>query len=180
MISHCIKRFWIRSETSSIRVQCRDFVGQYIAKRFKTTGPNDESDPTRMLLELCVDGYYVAPGPVHTDLFQRGMCCNYGPLGVELKKNLLEQWWSSIKRSRTQVFGISTLTTGDGKSSEGDPSLDVERLNQLLDADELSKAQRIQRILMLLRQSTPLRTNLLQGRAQPASCEAMYLTISRE
>ncbi|XP_056440900.1 DNA polymerase subunit gamma-2, mitochondrial isoform X2 [Gadus chalcogrammus] len=164
MISHCMKRFRICCETRSIRVPCRDFVGQYIANRYKTTVcPNDESDPTRMLLELCVNGFYVAPGQVHTDLFQRGMCCNYGPLGVELKKNLLEQWWSSIKRSRTQVFGISTLTTGDEKSGEGNPSLDVERLNQLLDADEFNKAQRTQRILMLLRQSTSLRTNLLQG-----------------
>ena len=174
MISHCMKRFRICCGTRSTRVQCRDFAAQYITNRYKTTNVHDESDPTRMLLDLCVDGYYVAPGPVHTDLFQRGMCCSYGPLGVELKKNLLEQWWSSIKRSRNRVFGISTLTTGDGQSAEGSPRLDAERLQELLDADELNKAQRIQRMLMLLRQSTSLRTNLLQGRAQPASCKAMH------
>ncbi|CAL8328962.1 unnamed protein product [Lota lota] len=164
MISHCMKRIRICCETRSIQVQCRDLVRQYTANRYKTTvSPNEDSDPTRMLLQLCVDGYYVAPGQVHIDLFERGMCCNYGPLGMELKKNLLEQWWCSVKRSRTQVFGISTLTTSDDKSGEGNAILDVERLNQLLDAEELNKTQLIQRIQMLLRPSTSLRTNLLQG-----------------
>lgn len=119
-----------------------------------------------MLLQLCVDAYYVAPGQAHRDLFQRGMCCHYGPLGVELKKHLLEQWWGSVQRSRTQMFGISTLTTtttNDDQSGVGHPILDDERLKHLLDAEHINKVQLVQRIQTLLQQSTPLRANLLQG-----------------
>lgn len=162
-----------------MQVQCGELVNRYTGSRFKTTAcPSADSDPSRVLLQLCVDGYYVAPGPAHMDLFQQGGGCSYGPLGVRLKSNLLEQWWTSVHRSRLQVFGISTLTTCDGRSAEGMAMLDVERLNRLLDAEELNKAQLIQRIRTLLRQSTSLRTNLLQGRSQSASCKAMSATIN--
>ncbi|KAJ3614255.1 hypothetical protein NHX12_017829 [Muraenolepis orangiensis] len=162
MLSHCMKRFRICCVTRSIQT--------HTGNRHKTTAclSEEDPDPTRALLQLCVDGHYVAPGQVHSDLLQRGMCCNYGPLGLELKTTLLEQWWRSVKRSRsTQVFGISTPLQTHHRTSgeEGDPLVvDVKILNQLLlDAEELSKAQIIQRIQTLLRLSTSLRTNLLQG-----------------
>jgi len=175
MRSRIMKRFRICCETRSIQVQCREFVHRYTGHRYNTTAcPSEDSDPTRVLLQLCVDAYYVAPGQVHRDAFQRGVCCHYGPLGVELKKHLVEQWWGSVQRSRTQVFGISTLTTSDDQSGVGHPMLNDERLKHLLDAEDLNKAQLMQRIQMLLRQSTPLRANLLQGTAQPVSCKAIH------
>ncbi|CAL8238208.1 unnamed protein product [Merluccius merluccius] len=156
-----MKRFRICRDTRPLR----QFVNRHAGRRYKTTAcPNLDSDPTRLLLQLCRDGYYVAPGPDHMDRLQQGMGCSYGPLGTELKNSLLQQWWGSVKRSRsTQVFGISTLTARDDGSGEGSPIVDVERLNQLLGAEELTKAQLIQRIQMLLRRSTSLRTSLLQG-----------------
>lgn len=174
-----MKRFRICCETRSIQVQCREFVHRHTGHRYNTTAcPGEDSDPTRVLLQLCVDAYYVAPGQAHRDAFQRGVCCHYGPLGVELKKHLVEQWWGSVQRSRTQVFGISTLTTSDDQSGVGHPMLNDERLKHLLDAEDLDKAQLMQRIQMLLRQSTPLRANLLQGTAQPVSCKAIHDTLT--
>ncbi|MFC2014744.1 glycine--tRNA ligase [Chloroflexota bacterium] len=35
-------------------------------------------------------------------------CWDYGPLGVELKKNVKEAWWNSVVRERDDVVGLDT------------------------------------------------------------------------
>lgn len=37
-----------------------------------------------------------------------GSCYDYGPLGVELKRNLKAQWWQSMVQERDDIVGIET------------------------------------------------------------------------
>ncbi len=37
-----------------------------------------------------------------------GSCWDYGPLGIELKRNIRDTWWKSMVREREDVLGIET------------------------------------------------------------------------
>jgi glycyl-tRNA synthetase len=37
-----------------------------------------------------------------------GSCWDYGPLGVELKRNIREAWWNSVVRERDDVVGLDS------------------------------------------------------------------------
>ncbi|XP_008290038.1 DNA polymerase subunit gamma-2, mitochondrial [Stegastes partitus] len=128
----------------------------------------EDVDQAGTLLQLCVDRHYVSPGQPNVELFQRGMCCSYGPLGTELRRNLLDQWWHSVTGSRAQVFGLNTLSSSSSRDRAADGGgqlrmVESEHLKQLLDRQELSKEQLIQEVRMLLQRSPSVRTNLLQG-----------------
>lgn len=128
---------------------------------------SEDTDQVRTLLQLCVDRYYISPGQTNTELFQRGMSCSYGPLGMELRRNLLEQWWHSVTSSRAQVFGINTLSSSKIGETDGQGQLrivDSEYLKQILEQQKLSKEQLIQKVQMYLQRSPFVRTNLLQGK----------------
>ncbi|XP_074550669.1 DNA polymerase subunit gamma-2 [Halichoeres trimaculatus] len=131
-----------------------------------TTSPNQDLDQIRTLLQLCVGRYFISPGDVNAELFQRGMSCSYGPLGMELRRNLLEQWWSSVTRGRAQVFGIKTLSS----TVDADPDrqgqlrvVDCEHIKQILKEKDLSKELLMQKLQMLLQRSPKVKTNLFQG-----------------
>ncbi|KAF7653303.1 hypothetical protein LDENG_00084850 [Lucifuga dentata] len=123
-------------------------------------------DQVRTLLQLCVDRHYISPGQADRESFQHGTACCYGPLGMELRRNLLDQWWDSMSRSTAQVFGISTVCSSQHIGTHGQEQLkiiEVESLNQILNQQELSKDQILQEMHMLLQRSTSLRTNFLQA-----------------
>lgn len=133
-----------------------------------STSPSEHADQLRTLLQLCVDRYYISAGQTNTDLFQRGMSCSYGPLGMEMRKNLLEQWWHSVTASRVQVFRINTLT---GCRSNGDTEENVQfrivesgYLKEILDQRGLSREHLIQEVQMFLQSAPYVRQNLLQGK----------------
>uniref|UniRef100_A0A3Q2QCV7 Uncharacterized protein n=1 Tax=Fundulus heteroclitus TaxID=8078 RepID=A0A3Q2QCV7_FUNHE len=69
----------------------------------------DAVDRVRALLQLCADRHYICPGESNAEMFRRGWSCGYGPLGVELRRNLLQQWWHSVSGSRARVFAVDTL-----------------------------------------------------------------------
>ncbi|XP_072239616.1 DNA polymerase subunit gamma-2 isoform X2 [Leuresthes tenuis] len=120
-------------------------------------------DQVRALLQFCVNRHYISPGQINAELFQRGLCCSYGPLGMELMRNLLDQWWHSVTRSRAQVFGINTLSSSQGRGANGLWIVESEHLQQILEQHELSKEQVIQEARVLLQRSPSLRRGLLQG-----------------
>uniref|UniRef100_A0A672YN54 Polymerase (DNA directed), gamma 2, accessory subunit n=1 Tax=Sphaeramia orbicularis TaxID=375764 RepID=A0A672YN54_9TELE len=123
-------------------------------------------EQVKSLLQLYVNRHYISPGQTNIDLFQRGVKCSYGPLGMELRRNLLDQWWDSVTRSRDQVFGVNTLSCSQDRPTQGPDLLKVvesEKLKQILDQQELSKEQLIQKVHVLLQKSASLRTNFLQG-----------------
>ncbi|KAM6940570.1 DNA polymerase subunit gamma-2 [Xenentodon cancila] len=131
--------------------------------RCSPAAPGLDQDPVQTLLRLCVDRYYICPGQVNVDLFQRGLGCSYGPLGEELRRNLLEQWWKSVTRSRAQVLGISSLSSSRDRAAVGLRIVESERLEELLEQQELSKEQLIQEVYRLLHRSASVRTSLFQG-----------------
>ncbi|XP_026158690.1 DNA polymerase subunit gamma-2, mitochondrial isoform X2 [Mastacembelus armatus] len=132
----------------------------------QVTSMHEGLDHVRILLQLCVDRYYISPGQTNAELFQRGLSCSYGPLGMELRRNLLEQWWRSVTSSRAQVFGINTLTSSKDRETDGWEQLrmvESEKLRQILEQKELNKEQLSQQIRVLLESSPSVRTDFIQG-----------------
>lgn len=73
---------------------------QYRSKHNARTG--DGCDQVSLLLRLSEERHFMS-----SDAFANRTRV-YGPLGTELKKNILEQWWTAAIRSRARVFGINT------------------------------------------------------------------------
>lgn len=118
------------------------------------------------LLHLCVDRDFLCPGQTNMGLFQRGLSCSYGPLGLELRRNLLDQWWRSVSTSSAQVFGIKTLTCSQDPPTDGAGHLgivDLDDLTQVLVQKGLSREELIQQLRERLHRSRLMRTSLYQG-----------------
>jgi len=72
-------------------------------------------------------------------------CWDYGPLGVELKRNIKESWWKDIVHSRTNVVGMdaSILMHPEVWRASGhvesfyDPMVDCKSCKKRLRADEV-------------------------------------------
>ena len=37
-----------------------------------------------------------------------GSCWDYGPLGIELKRNIRDAWWKAVVQDRDDVLGVET------------------------------------------------------------------------
>ncbi|XP_033478929.1 DNA polymerase subunit gamma-2 [Epinephelus lanceolatus] len=153
--------------------QCRITLTLQHSRRHYSTSSTDHLDQVRTLLQLCVDRHYVSPGQTNTELFQRGLSCSYGPLGMELRRSLLEQWWHSVTRSTAQVFGINTLSSSISRDTATDGRgqlrvVESEHLKHILEQQELSREQLIQKVQTLIQGSPSLRTNFLQGALEQA------------
>ncbi|XP_047433950.1 DNA polymerase subunit gamma-2, mitochondrial [Mugil cephalus] len=158
MLTLCVRHVLSRRLSS--------FTSKHCTRRRCSTSHTDGLDQASTLLRLCVDRHYISPGQTNIELFERGMCCSYGPLGMELRKNLLDQWWHSVTRSRAQVFGINTLSSSRDKAVDELGQLRIiesDHLKQILDKKELSKNQLIQEVHMFLQRSPSMRRSLLQG-----------------
>ena len=70
---------------------------------------------------------------------------DYGPLGVELKRNIAENWWITFVRSREDMVGIDGATISSGKvweasghlSSFTDPLVQDNKTKKYYRADHL-------------------------------------------
>ncbi|XP_042340694.1 DNA polymerase subunit gamma-2, mitochondrial [Plectropomus leopardus] len=166
MLSCCARNALSRHLCVLKPSQCRVTPTLQHSRRRCSASPSEDFDQVRALLQLCVDRHYVSPGQTNTELFQRGLSCSYGPLGMELRRNLLEQWWHSVSRSSAQVFGINTLSSSRDTAADGRKQLrmvESEHLKDILGQHELSREQLIQRVQTLIQRSPSLRTNFLQG-----------------
>ncbi|XP_051532427.1 DNA polymerase subunit gamma-2, mitochondrial isoform X3 [Myxocyprinus asiaticus] len=134
---------------------------QYHQNRFKCSAEtsDDSSDQTSLLMRLFADRYYISPGVFHSKT------CTYGPLGTELKKNIHEQWWTSVVRSRAQVLGINTSLYG-GTCEEPVRIVNCGAIQEILNQNSFTKEEATQKIQKLLQDSVPVRTSLLQGALQ--------------
>uniref|UniRef100_A0A4W5RRM5 DNA polymerase gamma 2, accessory subunit n=1 Tax=Hucho hucho TaxID=62062 RepID=A0A4W5RRM5_9TELE len=168
MLTYCVRRrFWRCENIPTTSLCCRiAFALQRCSTATSARSVAEDSDHTKTLMQLCTDRYYIASGQLHRDSFQRGTNCGYGPLGMELRKNILEQWWNSVIGFRAEVFGISTLHTSKDRTTERDGQLrvvDTENLRQILSQRELSKDQLIQKLQIHIQNGASVRTSLFQG-----------------
>ncbi len=76
-------------------------------------------------------------------------CWDYGPLGVELKRNVKEAWWRDIVTTRPDVVGLDCAIMMHPKVWEAsghlenftDPLVDCKRCKQRFRADQLDQVQ---------------------------------------
>uniref|UniRef100_UPI0037E7A1A6 DNA polymerase subunit gamma-2 n=1 Tax=Semicossyphus pulcher TaxID=241346 RepID=UPI0037E7A1A6 len=164
MLTYFVRNVLFRRLSVFKPTQCS--VALQLTMRHCSTSSSQDSDQVRALLQLCVHRYYISPDQPNMELFQRGMSCSYGPLGMELRRNLLEQWWHSVTRTTAQVFGINTLSSSKDTATDEQGALRIvesEHLKEILEEQDLSKELLIQKIQAVLQRSPSVRTNLLQG-----------------
>ncbi len=67
--------------------------------------PNESSEVTMdKIVSLCKRRGFIFPSSeIYGGL---GSCWDYGPLGVELKRNIKDAWWRSIVQERNDILGI--------------------------------------------------------------------------
>ncbi|KAK7929881.1 hypothetical protein WMY93_006276 [Mugilogobius chulae] len=117
-------------------------------------------EEVQAVLQLLEDRGYVYQTDL--ELVMRGAGCEHGPLGAELKRNLLQKWWDSVVSSRAHVFGInspSSSSSGLGHIKK----VETKMLRQIMDSQDLSGEQIIKQVKSLLQTSPSLRTNFFQG-----------------
>lgn len=74
-------------------------------------------------------------------------CYDYGPLGIELKKNIKEQWWNSMVQFRDDVVGLDAAILMHPRVWEAsghvegftDPLVDCKKCKHRFRADQLEK-----------------------------------------
>ncbi len=69
--------------------------------------PNEASKVSmETIVSLCKRRGFVFPSSeIYGGL---GSCWDYGPMGVELKRNIKDAWWKAIVHDRDDVFGLDT------------------------------------------------------------------------
>ncbi|KAK9539961.1 hypothetical protein VZT92_002440 [Zoarces viviparus] len=162
MLSCCVRNVLCTLKTPP----CIATLALQHSRRHCSTSSCEDLDRVSTLLQLCVDRQYVSPDQTNAELFQRGMSCVYGPLGTELRRNLLEQWWHSVTSSSAQVFGINTLSSSKDAAADGPGQLRIvesDYLKHIIEQQELSKEQLVQEVQALIHRSPSLRTDFLQG-----------------
>ncbi|XP_050969140.1 DNA polymerase subunit gamma-2, mitochondrial [Labeo rohita] len=149
MFLHCIRR----------RLQLLGEKRPWYQRNLSKYNTRDDGcDKTSLLMQLCADRYYISPEAPHN------RTCTYGPLGTELKKNIIEQWTSAI-RARANVFGI-TSSVQSRVCEETVRIVNVSALQEILNQDSLTKKEGYQKIQTLIKDSVSFRTSLLQGALQ--------------
>ncbi len=106
---------------------------------------NTPTDPQRMekIVSLCKRrGFIFQSGEIYGGL--NGVW-DYGPLGVELKRNLKDYWWRAMVRERDDVVGLdgsilthrTVLKASGHEDTFSDPMVDCRTCKARLRADQL-------------------------------------------
>ncbi|XP_035311384.1 DNA polymerase subunit gamma-2, mitochondrial isoform X1 [Cricetulus griseus] len=131
------------------------------------TGP-ERADDREALVDLCRRRHFLSgtPQQLSPAALLSGWHLGFGPLGVELRKNLASQWWSSMVVAREQVFAVDALHQQPGPSQPGDSAcrlVSPECVREILQDQETSKEQLMAFLENLLKTSGKLRATLLHG-----------------
>ncbi|KAH0502592.1 DNA polymerase subunit gamma-2, mitochondrial [Microtus ochrogaster] len=135
------------------------------------TGPADgpeRAEDREALVDLCRRRHFLSgtSQQLSPAALLSGCHPGFGPLGVELRKNLASQWWSSMVVFREQVFAVDALHHEPGPSQPGDSAFRLvspECIREILQDKELSKEQLVTFLENLLKTSGKLRETLLHG-----------------
>uniref|UniRef100_K9J197 DNA polymerase subunit gamma-2 n=1 Tax=Desmodus rotundus TaxID=9430 RepID=K9J197_DESRO len=133
--------------------------------------PREAQEPgegSEALVEICRRRHFLSgtKQQISRDSLLSGCHSGFGPLGLELRKNLATEWWSSVVVFREQVFPVDALHVESGPSLPGDSDfrlVSAETLREILQDKELSKEQLVAFLENLLKTSGKLRENLLHG-----------------
>lgn len=130
---------------------------------------SESGEGSEALVEICRRRHFLSGTKQHIsrDSLLTGCHSGFGPLGIELRKNLAAEWWSSVVVFREQqVFPVDALHHEPGPSLPGDSAfrlVSAETLREILQDKELSKEQLVAFLENLLKTSGKLRENLLHG-----------------
>ncbi|XP_057572318.1 DNA polymerase subunit gamma-2, mitochondrial isoform X2 [Hippopotamus amphibius kiboko] len=130
--------------------------------------PESGGEGNEALLEICQKRRFFSgtKRQLSRDSLLSGCHPGLGPLGIELRKNLAAEWWSSVVVFREQVFPVDALHQESGPSLPGDSAfrlVSAETLREILQDKELSKEQLVAFLETLLKTSGKLRESLLHG-----------------
>ncbi|KAM8945727.1 DNA polymerase subunit gamma-2 [Pelodytes ibericus] len=78
----------------------------YSIQRRYSEGSNEQIND--VLFNLCKRRHFITADKLSKTSLLKG-CHSLGPLGKELKKNLVSQWWNSVVLYREQVLAIGTM-----------------------------------------------------------------------
>ncbi|XP_029782585.1 DNA polymerase subunit gamma-2, mitochondrial isoform X2 [Suricata suricatta] len=128
----------------------------------------ESGEGSEELLEICQRRHFFSGSRRQLSRHSLLSGCHrgFGPLGIELRKNLAAEWWSSVVVLREQVFPVDALHHEPGPSLPGDSAfrlVSAETLREILQDKELSKEQLVAFLENLLKTSGKLRENLLHG-----------------
>ncbi|KAJ8264113.1 hypothetical protein GJAV_G00145330 [Gymnothorax javanicus] len=130
------------------------------------SGSASDTDHMKTFLQLCSDRYYIIGDAFNGDSLLHGSSCPYGPLGMELKKGILDKWWTSVVMTRGQVFGISTMHLTRTTPVQKERTLklvDCSSLECNVNQESLNWDQAGDSLRKQLHGSLTVRTNLLRG-----------------
>jgi glycyl-tRNA synthetase len=109
--------------------------------------PTPNPDVMEKLVSLCKRrGFVFQSSEIYGGL---GSVWDYGPLGIELKRNLQERWWTSMVRQRGDIEGIDSAILMHPRVWEAsghvggfvDPLVDCKTCKSRFRADKLEDAQ---------------------------------------
>ncbi|XP_032661506.2 DNA polymerase subunit gamma-2 isoform X1 [Chelonoidis abingdonii] len=126
---------------------------------------------SEVLLDVCQRRHFLRGDQQQAltwDSYLRGCHPGFGPLGMELRKNLAAQWWASVVVSREQVFAVDSLlhrAPGAGMLPAGEALRLIQggTLREIFQNKELHKEQITATLEEVLGMSGVLREDLLHG-----------------
>ncbi|NP_056625.2 DNA polymerase subunit gamma-2, mitochondrial isoform 1a [Mus musculus] len=152
------------------RRACRCWLSGYAGPADGTQQPDapEHAVAREALVDLCRRRHFFSgtPQQLSTAALLSGCHARFGPLGVELRKNLASQWWSSMVVFREQVFAVDSLHQEPGSSQPRDSAFRLvspESIREILQDREPSKEQLVAFLENLLKTSGKLRATLLHG-----------------
>ncbi|CAO2645813.1 DNA polymerase subunit gamma-2, mitochondrial [Lemmus lemmus] len=145
----------------AVRV-CRRVCRRWISGCAGPADGPERAEDRETLVDLCRRRHFLSgtPQQLSPAALLSGCHPGFGPLGVELRKNLASQWWSSMVVFREQVFAVDALHHEPGPSQPGDSAFRLvspECIREILQDKELSKEQLVAFLENLLKTSGKLR-----------------------
>nr|XP_051681091.1 DNA polymerase subunit gamma-2, mitochondrial isoform X3 [Oryctolagus cuniculus] len=154
--------------------ETRSSVGAPPSSRAELPGDSERpgapasEEGSAALLEICRTRHFLSGTRLQhsRERLLSGCHPGFGPLGVELRKNLAAEWWSSVVAFREQVFPVDARHQEPGPGPPGRGALRLvpaETLREILQDKELSKEELVAFLENLLSASGKLRDSLLHG-----------------